>query len=275
MFNFMNPSLTNHNPDVMAANRHHMETDTGRINRNSVYDHTPSPTEIDMNDFADEEGEGVDTMNFSLKSRGMQSHLPSATSKDDNIDIGMSLLEPEGLDDCSPLDLDDDFELDEEVELMLQHHDDPSMNVLYMETTTRRRALGPAGGGGGTGPSGGGDADTDMLLLEGLLDDDEDVQPIAPRRDSIESPTEDWDTMLGMEEEIRESQQEMASGFRFLIGIDKTGSPRVRGLGQGGTMGDIDGTSKTVGDDDTGFELFLSDDPDPTTIQSTHVPVSR
>jgi hypothetical protein len=255
------------------------------------YGNTPSPINMDFDmgldmSNADDAGLGQGQGQgqgqehggyFSLKGRGVPSHptanvtTTAAYADPDagHLNSALTLLELEGggqgdglgQDDSSPLCIDgDDFELDEEVELMLHQHDDPSMAVLYMET--RRRSQGTVCGGGSSQDNHAGGADD--LLLEGLDDDDDDVQPIAPRRDSVDSPNEDWDTMLGMEDEIRDAQQEMASGFRFLIGIDKPGSPK--GGAQGGGA---DGAAKAAGDDDNGLESFLSDQP--TTIQSTPV----
>lgn len=113
------------------------------------------------------------------------------------------------------VDIDDyDLEAEYDVELMLQNHDDPAIDVLYVET--RRRGIGPADGSVDETSMADG-----MLLLD---DDADEMEPIAPRRESIDSPTEDWDIELGVDEEIKEAQQEMASGFRSLIslGVDKT-----------------------------------------------------
>ena len=149
--------------------------------------------------------------------------------------------------------IEDDFEVDEEVEMMLQHHDDPTINILYMET--RRRS---------TDPSSGGSVDDvtltgSMLILDNMEDADE-LQPIAPRSDSADSPIEDWDMMLGVDEEIRESQQEMASGFRSLIGIDAAGVKKLPGV-----PNDWPGTD-TPGSD---VEMDISLNDELTTIQTT------
>lgn len=115
----------------------------------------------------------------------------------------------------------DDIEIDEDIELMLEHHDDPTMTVLYVET--RRRGAGSIAGSVEDETLGDG-----LLLLE---DDGDELQPIAPRRDSVDSPTEDWDMELGMDDEIKGAQLEMASDFRSLIsrGIDRNTTPIAPG----------------------------------------------
>ena len=144
----------------------------------------------------------------------------------------------------------DDIEIDEDIELMLEHHDDPTMTVLYVET--RRR------GGSIEGPA---DVETlgDGLLL--LEDDGDELQPIAPRRDSVDSPTEDWDMELGVDDEIKGAQLEMASGFRSLIsrGIDRNITPIAPGEDRSKL-----GTIYSIGGDSLGN--ILSDEL--TTIQS-------
>lgn len=110
--------------------------------------------------------------------------------------------------DDEDIDVEDELDLllehHEDIQLMLEQHDDPAMNVLYMET--RRSASGTV---------------DDTTLADGLLlldEEGEDMKPIAPRRESVDSPMEDWDMEFGMDEEIKGAQQEMASGFRSLIG---------------------------------------------------------